>query len=162
MEVSVDVMLPQYLQEYLANFMVQKNKRLYLTTTNPVGKFIESLICATDEPEFYEEGIEIILPRSNRKFSTIARNSIKSSDLRRLENFLRAWFDMELFTWVIKAERMGIKYETVYNIFLQAKGITAESKNIEALKKKEYRFRLRTDSEFNNALQSIVNMHVKN
>lgn len=148
--------MPLFLQEYLSNFFEkQKDGSLYMNTKSNIGRLLNSLISKENSEPVADDGIKIILPNNPRKISKYSRNCLSKENARQFRDYLTSYFDIEFAYWVNISERLGIEYKRSYELFLRAKKISVDAKNIEAMKKKDYRRRKNIEEKITELMQFL-------
>jgi len=161
-QISISIYMPTYLAAYFRSHLVVRNKRYYMSTANDVGRMLNSLISYPEgsgrvEPQNTDdELVEIYIPNNPSRINKFSRNFITKTNARRFVDFLKCTFDIEFHNWILIANTMGLKNEFAYELFLHRKKIDTDAKSMEALKKKDYRFRQRIKDQVSESLQSII------
>lgn len=161
MDIVISIPLPPYLREYLRNFFYVRNNQMYANNKNHIGRYLNCLLQECQSFETGQEGVKIVLQDNTRKNSKYKRNWLSQQDQSRFVDYVRAHFDNEYMLWLNVATELGLDRMTAYNYFLQSRGISVDSKNIEALKKKDYRWRRKMRDEFAGFVKDIVSQHNK-
>jgi len=156
MEIILYLDIPLYLQQYLSSFFTKENNSLVINCTNGIGKYLNSILKIPEGFQKATKGIKIVLPRNKAKNNRFLYNNLSKADSIKFIDFLQTNFDTEFHRWILRADQINIDKKLAYQLFMKKKNISVDTINIEALKKKDYRFRKKIEIEFNNALQSLV------
>ena len=148
------------IEDYLRFIFGIKKGPIKIHLHNDVGKLIYSMVQYSEYPKKVkinpdEDIVEIVLP--NHRLATAELNYCSWSRERmdRINEFILVDFNITFRGYMLAGREMGVQQKDLIEQFMAYTGMSDVGKKFDALKKKDYRHRLKIADLLMNSLEKI-------
>lgn len=156
---NVTIELAPHLHDYLYHeFGCKKEGGIIVTTTNDMGKMIQSMVTISAIPAklpLKDNPITLYLPIQEWNHFILNENFIHIPDWkqRMLQDYIEASFRIRIREYFVAGYEKGFKQDKIIKAFLMAYNIKNNAINYDAVKKYDYRNRKKMIQEVNKEIQ---------
>jgi hypothetical protein len=154
MKITVKIYLPDYLVDYLKGIFPYEKGELKISQNHDIGRMFNSLLTKPIKEKF-SANLNIIIPSANRN-NLFSYNYMSISNQLKFKDYVELHFNLEFHYWLLRAQEFNIALHKAYELFFVAKKIDFNHKNIETVKKKDFRFRKKTENEFYKVCNQLI------